>query len=661
MKTSIATFSLPIIICISLVFWNFPALADDHGNSISTATQVLIGSITQGSVETSNDLDYFKFTINEPGTYVFFSRGTFDTKGKLFNSTHTQLALDYNSGEDNNFRLTYKFNTSGDFYIEVSHNSGSGIGNYALHIEGNGAGTLSDDHGFSIWSATTVNIGSITHGNIDLAGDLDYFQFTINQPGIYVFFTRGNSNTTGKLFNATYTELAYVLGGGEGDNFRIAYNFISTGTYYMEVSHNSTAGTGRYDFHLGPAGSIAGHITNEQGIGIADIDVKVYSIPRQCLIASDKTDVNGYYNIIGINEGLYRVYVDDNIPKLYLSEWWDNQTSFSKGNIAQVRNGQTTTVDGQLTLGGIITGKVTNRSNLGLNNVAVYRKDINSNSGASSVSTNASGIYTMRQLPPGAYKIYFNGANAGYNLRYWNDKGTLAEADPVTVSSGMTAPDINGQLDLAGSISGKVTNLSGAGIANVWVNAYDLIKQSINSEATNSTGEYTIIGIPTGNYKIWFDTRSAGNYIEEWYDNQTAFEASTPISVINGMNTPNINAQLNPGGSISGKVTNQNGVGLSGITVWVYTLTHEGINADLTDTNGDYIVSALPTGSYKVQFSGYSSCSTDTCYMSEWYDDQHSFAAANPVAVTVNNITSNINAVLSNCPDKFVYLPLMLK
>ncbi len=244
-------------ICVALGFLLFLTTivyADDHGNSFSTATQVSIGSITQGSIETPGDLDYFKFTISQPGKYVFYTRGTTYTLGRLYDSTYSQLSYNYGGGEADNFRIVYDFLYAGTYYIEVSiyQASVSKTGSYALHIEGPGHPTVSDDHGFSPWSATAVNIGSITSGNINLPGDLDYFKFTISQPGKYVFYTRGTTYTLGRLYDSTYSQLSYNYGGGEADNFRIVYDFLYAGTYYIEVSiyQASVSKTGSYALHI---------------------------------------------------------------------------------------------------------------------------------------------------------------------------------------------------------------------------------------------------------------------------------------------------------------------------------------------------------------------------------------------------------------------------
>uniref|UniRef100_UPI004055A461 carboxypeptidase-like regulatory domain-containing protein n=1 Tax=Candidatus Electronema sp. TaxID=2698783 RepID=UPI004055A461 len=55
-------------------------------------------------------------------------------------------------------------------------------------------------------------------------------------------------------------------------------------------------------------------------------------------------------------------------------------------------------------------------------------------------------------------------------------------------------------------------------------------------------------------------------------------------------------------GSISGTVTDQDGNPVTGVYVFVYTSDYDYASYGWTDANGDYTVSGLASGSYKVEF-----------------------------------------------------------
>ncbi|MEW5977850.1 MAG: hypothetical protein AB1898_18810, partial [Acidobacteriota bacterium] len=174
-----------------------------------------------GTLEVPGDRDYFKFTVTQQNSYAVFTRGTTDTVGELYDSNLSQLAVDPTSGESPNFRIE-KILLPGTYYVLVRAPDFSTVtGSYQLHIEGPDAPTVSDDHGFSFWSATAVNVGSITLGNLNLVRDRDYFRFTVTQQNSYTVFTRGTTDTVGELYDSNLSQLAVDPTSGESPNFRI--------------------------------------------------------------------------------------------------------------------------------------------------------------------------------------------------------------------------------------------------------------------------------------------------------------------------------------------------------------------------------------------------------------------------------------------------------
>jgi hypothetical protein len=100
----------------------------------------------------------------------------------------------------------------------------------------------------SIYSATPVDIGSVTVGAIDVRGDQDYFSFTVTASGKYVIYTRGQTAIQATLYGSDYssqTSLSASSGSGESNNFRMEVS-LSPGTYYLEVMGYSIYGTGSY-------------------------------------------------------------------------------------------------------------------------------------------------------------------------------------------------------------------------------------------------------------------------------------------------------------------------------------------------------------------------------------------------------------------------------
>ena len=111
---------------------------------------------------------------------------------------------------------------------------------------GGGGGTfiVRDDHGNTRATGSVLPQGTSFAGQIETAGDVDYFLTTSYQAGTLVVYTQGSTDTTGELQDVGGTVLATDDDGGPGSNFRIAYS-VQPGTYYIKVSGFRNA-TGHY-------------------------------------------------------------------------------------------------------------------------------------------------------------------------------------------------------------------------------------------------------------------------------------------------------------------------------------------------------------------------------------------------------------------------------
>ena len=103
---------------------------------------------------------------------------------------------------------------------------------------------------------------------------------------------------------------------------------------------------------------------------------------------------------------------------------------------------------------------------------------------------------------------------------------------------------------------------------------------------------------------------------------------------------------LAAGGSISGTVTDPEGLALAGICVDVVPLDGEGeVLSDATDSAGRFEVGGLPAGDYAV---GINVCpEPDSAFAPEWFDDQGGFETATPVTVTGTSAVTGIDTLLA--------------
>ena len=243
-----------------------------------------------------------------------------------------------------------------------------------------------------------------------------------------------------------------------------------------------------------------------------------------------------------------------------------------------------------------------------------------------------SGKYTINGLPSGEYTVLFSGAD--YLAQYYNGKATASEATPVSVKLGATAPGVDAALEPGGKITGTVTDAaSKAAIAEASVCASS--SAALRCATTNASGEYTITGLPTGEYTVKF---SASTYASQYYDGAETAAEATPVPVTAGVTSAGINVALRVGAQISGKVTDSaTSAAVAGALVCASG--DVGVGCDTTNTGGEYTITGLATGEYTVKFSA-------STYIPQYWNGKANASEATPLSITVGTTTPGVNAAL---------------
>lgn len=133
------------------------------------------------------------------------------------------------------------------FTLEVQVFSGTDFANGFVSVTVLADSTGGDDHSDSPSGATIVGSdGTITSGNIETAGDNDYFQFLATSGQTYRIETGGNIDTVLHLYDTNgTTQLAEDDDSGPGLLSLITWTAPSTNNYFVRVRHFSS-GTGSY-------------------------------------------------------------------------------------------------------------------------------------------------------------------------------------------------------------------------------------------------------------------------------------------------------------------------------------------------------------------------------------------------------------------------------
>jgi Carboxypeptidase regulatory-like domain/FG-GAP repeat len=198
-------------------------------------------------------------------------------------------------------------------------------------------------------------------------------------------------------------------------------------------------------------------------------------------------------------------------------------------------------------------------------------------------------------------------------------------------------------------IAGTVTSAStGLPIGGIEVCAYEEAGESPVGECTSSesSGRYALTGLTGGAYIVEFSSPASGasGYIRQYYDDKSQPEEAEAVTVSAGSVTLGIDAQLKDGGRVAGKVTSAaSHTAVSGVLVCAFTAALEIEECGLTNGTGEYAITGLPSGSYRIGFDG-----EEAGYVIQYYDDQSSLSTATPVTVTTGGDISGINAQLTD-------------
>ncbi len=276
--------------------------------------------------------------------------------------------------------------------------------------------------------------------------------------------------------------------------------------------------------------------------------------------------------------------------------------------------------------------------------------------------TSATGRYDLR-LGSGTYRICFY---SRYHLpECYRNAADVETATNVALTVGQTKTGINAQLTPVGRIAGRVTAPDGVA-AEATVNVYrpfvdnggNLRWDWIVDGETDRDGNYDLGKLAGGRYWVCFeppwDEEIGGRlYARECYNDKPYLSLAAPpenVSVVPGTTTGHVDAAFKRPGSISGRVTDSSGTGVSNILVsvghWIDRPNGSYYSFEAwarpTGPDGAYQLGGLAEGNYQVCFdAGYANP-----YLSECWNDKPYMSRSETVAVTSGRDTSNTNAIL---------------
>jgi len=367
-----------------------------------------------------------------------------------------------------------------------------------------------------------------------------------------------------------------------------------------------------------------------------------------------QTDLEGNYIFHNLPNGLYRIEVRGH----------DYYLDASIENLEIVEN-QRTVADVILETGGRIEGTAnTNGHHFAMDSIHIYSRNDDGvweqvgrefyEEGEFSIRI-AEGTYRLKFIPNSDSPGYV--AETFYGDTFYGDTFVVEEATDVTVVN-EEVTSIKMVLTRGAEITGLVTDYTGVPVSGLRITLYEqdeqgewIVKYTRNN-TTDSEGRYTISRLGAGPYRIGFRNNGESQfsaYSTTFYSSAFDLESATDI-MISRPETVTADFMINRLGTISGQVTDSDGVPLEYVDVEAYPNALCGGKPSLssywhvvarTDELGNYEMTVAPD-TYSIRFNGGEE------YQFQYYDQMDTIYEAQEFVVGLNQTVTGIDAQLQD-------------
>lgn len=299
---------------------------------------------------------------------------------------------------------------------------------------------------------------------------------------------------------------------------------FTTGTIELgtPIGVRSGAVTGGVNFALRPAGQITGTVRRKgTGVGQANVRViasrRIGSVPTE--MASWTTDSSGGYVLAPLPEGEYIVSTEspllDEVAGGVACGSQCDREELAAGQLVHVSpRGTVSGLDFTLSPGGTVTGRLTDAltGTAIVGHAGVLRVSGTTVTPANGASTDGAGVFSVSGLPTGTYVVVAQAA--GHSSKVFGGAtviepttAQLLAGTRVTVTDGVTTPNIDVALGVAATIQGRVrvspalTPAVNAPV-DLFVSLGGGVAQPVMRTFTDSNGNYTLTDIPGGLYQV---------------------------------------------------------------------------------------------------------------------------------------------------------------
>ncbi|MDV2886346.1 S-layer homology domain-containing protein [Alkalihalophilus pseudofirmus] len=237
---------LQVVFGVSVTLASWEA---EPNNTIQQANPISANGEYSGVISSSSDVDFFGFTVNEPGNLTISMPNNVDSSWyiTLYNSSGAQLNWTYTDrGQFVSGDKKDEIGLSpGTYYISVGNSYNAINIPYIFKLKFDKKGLFEQEPNDSVQTATPFSLNNEYRGNLNSSADEDYYRFSLNEPGNITMSMPNDPNSAWYiyLYNSSGKELTYFntkrgqfVTGSTSDEIG-----LPAGTYYIRVSDSYDA------------------------------------------------------------------------------------------------------------------------------------------------------------------------------------------------------------------------------------------------------------------------------------------------------------------------------------------------------------------------------------------------------------------------------------
>ena len=171
------------------------------------------------NITTGGQLEYFTFTPTTSGIHEFYSTGSYDTYGYLYDTNWNQIASDDDSGDDRNFKISYNLTAGTIYYFGAKMYSSSSTGSFSVTLTR--PGTTPNTYVLSVVSGS--GSGNYAAGAV--------VNITASAAPSGKVFDKWTTTSTGAIANPTSASTTFTMPAGAATvtaTYKAAVNPVKT-------------------------------------------------------------------------------------------------------------------------------------------------------------------------------------------------------------------------------------------------------------------------------------------------------------------------------------------------------------------------------------------------------------------------------------------------